>query len=133
LIWKPNWNYLIMFHYKVKTVYRQDGKCSFNSWMQNISNCRFYEAFQVKFYIKSKLTKSRITYSVPTVYISEIHCCIAKSPNLSTILKIENWKLSCCYGNIWTRACVQYCHFGILHVNLMFGKYRRGVAACMYF
>jgi hypothetical protein len=101
LIWKPNWNYLIMFHYKVKTVYRQDGKCSFNSWMQNISNCRFYEAFQVKFYIKSKLTKSRITYSVPTVYISEIHCCIAKSPNLSTILPfctkniklLKNWKL----------------------------------------
>ena len=24
-------------------------------------------------------------------------------------------------------------HFGILHVNSMFGKYGRGVAACMYF
>ena len=77
---------LIMFDYKVKTVYRQDDKCSFNSWMLNISNCRFYETFQVKFYIKSKLTKSRITCLHSTVYISEIHCCITKSPNLSTIL-----------------------------------------------
>jgi hypothetical protein len=24
-------------------------------------------------------------------------------------------------------------HFWILHVNLMFGKYWRGVTACMYF
>jgi hypothetical protein len=49
---------LIMFDYKVKTVYRQDDKCSFNSRMLNISNCRFYETFQVKFYINQNSPKA---------------------------------------------------------------------------
>ena len=45
--------------------------------------------------------------NIPTVYISEIYCCIVKSTNLSTILqfctknmKIENLRISCCHGNI---------------------------------
>ena len=44
---------------------------------------------------------------MPTVYISEIHCCVVKNTNLSTILpfctkkykKIENLKILCCHGN----------------------------------
>ena len=63
----------------VKTVYRQ------NVVYLNEHFKTFYEAFQVKFYIKSKLTKCKI--SIPTVYISEIYCCIVKSTNLSTILQ----------------------------------------------
>ena len=42
--------------------------------------------------------------NIPTVYISEIYCCIVKSTNLSTVLykkyeKIKNLRISCCHGN----------------------------------
>ena len=43
--------------------------------------------------------------NIPTVYISEIYCCIVKSTSLSTILQfctknMKNLRISCCYGNI---------------------------------
>ena len=42
--------------------------------------------------------------NIPTVYISEIYCCIVKSTNLSTILQfrtknMKNLRISCCHGN----------------------------------
>jgi hypothetical protein len=47
--------------------------------------------------------------NIPTVHISEIHCCIVKSSSLLKLLcrfvqkyvKKNNLKLSCCHGNIW--------------------------------
>ena len=45
-----------MFCIKVKTVYRQN-VVNLNEHFKT-----FYEAFQVKFYIKSKLTKCKIIY-----------------------------------------------------------------------
>jgi hypothetical protein len=40
--------------------------------------------------------------NIPTVYISEIYCCIVKSTNLSTILQcctknMKNLRISCCH------------------------------------
>jgi hypothetical protein len=46
----------------------------------------FYEAFQVKFYIKSKLTKCKIIYTY-SIYFGNLLLYIVKSTNLSTILQ----------------------------------------------
>ena len=44
----------------------------------------FYEVIQVKYYIKAH----KIQNNIPTVHISEIHCYIVKSNNLSTIFAV---------------------------------------------
>ena len=53
----------------------------------NISK-HFTERFRLNFIIKSKLTCKMQNNILPTVLISEIHCCIVKSNNLSTIFAV---------------------------------------------
>jgi hypothetical protein len=78
----------------------------------NISK-HFTIVIQVKFYSKSKLTKSRTTYLL-TVHISESHCYIVKSNNLSTIFAVLYKSiitikiiLSCCHGNTDVNASLR--------------------------
>ena len=83
-----------------------------------IVECRTFQTFQVKFYIKSKHAKAE--NKKPRVYVSEILYCIAKSPiNLSTILpfcakqifkKLKIKKYRVVMATL-ERACVQYWPF----------------------
>ena len=66
----------------------------------NISK-HFMKHFKFNFYITSKLTKCIITYTY-NIYISEIHCCIVKSTNLSTILPF-------CKKNLKKLKIKKYC------------------------
>ena len=74
--------------------------------------------------------------NIPTVYISEIYCCIVKSTNLSTILQFCTKYMKIKFKNIvlsafCLRACVQCWSF--LNTSCLMLEYWRGVTACMYF
>ena len=56
----------------------------------------FYEAFQIKFH--------KMQNDIPTVYISEIHCCIVKSSNL-----LHDY--SCCFVKINYAHYRHYTHY----------------------
>ena len=68
--------------------------------------------------------------NIPTVYISEIYCCIVKSTNLSTIfqfctknmekLKIKDYRVV--MSTLEREPAFSVGHFRILHVNLMFAE-----------
>ena len=46
---------------------------------------------------------------------------------------MKKLKISCCERAPENEPAFSVGHFGILHVNLMFGKYWRGVNARMFF
>jgi hypothetical protein len=78
--------------------------------------------------------------NIPTVHISEIHSYIVKSNNLSTIFgvlykKYNKIKIIMLPWQHWRKREPAFSvdQLLILHVKSMFGKYRRVVAACMYF
>ena len=75
----------------------------------------------------------RLQNNIPAVYIAEIHC-IVKSTNLSTIFPfyylLYNKKIT---HTPQREPAFSVGQLRILHVKAMFGRYRRGVAACMYF
>ena len=73
--------------------------------------------------------------NIPTLYVLEIHCCIVKSTKFSNIFVILNKKNMKIFKNLEIIVYAQrepafsVSQLLILHVQSMFGKYKRGVAA----
>jgi hypothetical protein len=95
----------------------------------NISK-HYVKRFKLSFTL-NQIKAHKMQNNIPTVYISEIYCCIVKSTNLSTILQfctknMKNLKYRVVMATLKHEPAFSVGHFWILHVNLMFGKYWRG-------
>jgi hypothetical protein len=100
----------------------------------NISK-HFTNQFRLKFTL---IKAHKMQNNIPTVHISEIHCYVVKSNNLSTIVlrvvHIIKIKIIVLPWQNWRKREPAFSvnQLLILHVIPIFGKYE-GVASCMYF